>query len=1076
MSVNVVEAVLTATDRNYTSTMQKAMGVTDSFANKMKSGLGFGAWVAIGTKAVNTVFNAIGNGVDGAVKRFDTLNNFPKVMQSLGFEVKDADKAINDLADGIGHLPTTLDKVASQAQQFVPLTKDIGKAKDITLAWNNAMAAGGQSAAQQEQAIVAWQKIMNKGKADMEQWLQIQQTAPAQLDQVAQAMLGAGKGAEDLRTALNSGSVSIEDINNKMIEMTNASDGFDIAGKHFDNFAKQAENASAGIQMAMINTNAAVQRNIEKIIRALDKKMQDSGMGGLVENLMKVPDVIDTVGGKIVEKIESIGSLSEVLGGLGAGIAAIGLAPTLASIAQGLFMVNKALIGVNFATAGLAALNPAVLLGGVLVAAGLLDAAFGEEIDKLIQTVTTKGPEIITNLGNAITSRLPEIMARGADLITNLINGIAANIPAILQQGTAIIVTLVQGVMAALPQLIPAAFNAVGQFLIGLAQNLPQLITVGLQLIASLLQGIAQNLPQLLISATQAVWQFIVGIGQNLPQILQAGFDILEAICRGIINAMFMLPSVVKTIFTTIKSAITGNKGELETAGQDQGQALTDSVAQSAAAGQSAIQSAGQQSGASFGTGLNSAVSGIQVDTGSVQNSFDATAPLAVTSGQQTGQQFGSGIQSAQGQIQSASTAASQAATSQLKNGYSKAYSAGSYISQGMAAGMRSQLSSIRAAAAAMSAAADEAMRAKAKVSSPSKVTKKTGAFISQGLAVGLLSKKALLTSAGKKSVNTVLKAMTNAVKKGDAGKKAEKIVANSLKRIKNLQKDYQAELDDILRAREQFTSRLSDVDLFKSKNGNVIFADFKTETNKLKTLGANIAKLQKLLPKGLMDEIVSMSTAEQLKYTNALLQQSEAEIKAYGDTYSKFSAQAASVAKAYYAGEIASVKANYTNTVAKEFQKLSKKMATLGKDAIKGFIKGMNLQKKTLNKTTNTLVNQIVAEAKKKLKIKSPSKVFEQIGTYTGLGLAEGIDGTQRQVQASIDNMLQAADFNRQMANRRFNGALSDEYDYNIMARYEIEVPLVVNGREFARATADDMTAVQNQKETYNNRKRGIR
>ena len=37
MSVNVVEAVLTATDRNYTSTMNKAIGVTDSFANKLKS-------------------------------------------------------------------------------------------------------------------------------------------------------------------------------------------------------------------------------------------------------------------------------------------------------------------------------------------------------------------------------------------------------------------------------------------------------------------------------------------------------------------------------------------------------------------------------------------------------------------------------------------------------------------------------------------------------------------------------------------------------------------------------------------------------------------------------------------------------------------------------------------------------------------------------------------------------------------------------------------------------------------------------------------------------------------------------
>ena len=195
---DVVQAVLTATDRNYTSTMQKAMGVTDSFASKLKSGVGFGAWVAIGTKAVNTVFNAIGNGVDGAVKRFDTLNNFPKVMQSLGFEAEDAQKGIDRLADGIDHLPTTLDAVASQAQQFVPMTGNIKKATDVTLALNNAMAAGGKDAGTQQRAIEQWTKAMAKGKPDFEMWQSMVQTAPAQMDQLAKSMLGADKNQNDL--------------------------------------------------------------------------------------------------------------------------------------------------------------------------------------------------------------------------------------------------------------------------------------------------------------------------------------------------------------------------------------------------------------------------------------------------------------------------------------------------------------------------------------------------------------------------------------------------------------------------------------------------------------------------------------------------------------------------------------------------------------------------------------------------------------------------------------------------------------------------------------------------------------
>lgn len=1201
MSVNVVEAVLTATDRNYTSTMQKAMGVTDSFANKMKSGLGFGAWVAIGTKAVNTVFNAIGNGVDGAVKRFDTLNNFPKVMESLGFKAEDAQKGIDRLADGIDHLPTTLDAVASQAQQFVPMTGNIEKATDVTLALNNAMAAGGKDAASQQRAIEQWTKAMAKGKPDFEMWQSMVQTAPAQMDQLAKSILGADKNQNDLYESMKSGATSIEEVNDKMIELTNASDGFDIAGKHYDSFAVQAKNASAGIQMAMVNTNAAVQRNIEKIIRAMDTKMSEGGMGGLVENLMKIPDVINAIGGTIVGKIENIADLGSALGTLGAGIAALGLAPTLAGIAQGLALANKSLVGFNFATAALAALNPAVLFGGLLVAVGLISTAFGDEINSLIQTMTTKGSEIITNLGEGITSALPTLMAKGAETITNLINGIAANIPAIITQGTNIIITLVQGVVAAMPQLIPAAFNAIGQFLMGIGTALPQLITSGLQLIATLVTGIANNLPQLLTMAATAIGQFIGGIGQNLPQIIAAGGELLGALVQGIVNSIVHIPAAVGSVIGAIKDAITGKKTELETVGQNQGQSLTNSVAQSAQSNQGAIQAAGTQTGTSFGTGLTTAVSGIKIDTGSIQSSFSATAPAAQSSGTQAGTSFGTGvnagvhsivpdttsvinglqqaapkattagrqvgtnyangIKSAQGAITSASTAASNASTSNLRNGYSKAYSAGAYISQGMAAGMWSAVGSIRAAAAAMSAAADEAMRAKAKVASPSKVTKKTGKFIGQGLVVGLMSQVKAADNAGKAIVGNTLKTMKNAVKKGNfesvaksvstkitdavtkgtkamdskfnsAYKKIEKDykkkmdnlsgsskskkkqkkqlkaqqestistlkklqtkldkayetqIKKASEKIEELGKVYQQKYDAIISQQNDFAKRLGTVDeLFeevtKKKNGvttsKFIFADFKAEKKRVDALGRNIERLKKLLPRGLMDEIISMDTTDALTYTNQLLKQSTASIKAYGASYSALQASASKVSKNFYSDRVQEVKNQYTAAVEKEFKKLKSNLSKVGQQAVQGFADGMKKNKKKLDATTNALVNSIVAAAKKKLKIHSPSKVFESIGVYTGEGLAQGIDSTQRQVQASIDNMLQAADFNKQMANNRFNGSLSDEFDYNVSARYEINVPLVVNGREFARATADDMTAVQNQKETYNNRKLGIR
>ena len=112
MSAHTIEAVLTAKDQGFTSTFDKAVQKTESFGQKLKSGLGFGAFMAIGQKAVNGVFNLFNSSVDGAVKRFDTLNNFPKVMESLGFSTKDAEKSIDARGKGREFLPNTLDKVS----------------------------------------------------------------------------------------------------------------------------------------------------------------------------------------------------------------------------------------------------------------------------------------------------------------------------------------------------------------------------------------------------------------------------------------------------------------------------------------------------------------------------------------------------------------------------------------------------------------------------------------------------------------------------------------------------------------------------------------------------------------------------------------------------------------------------------------------------------------------------------------------------------------------------------------------------------------------------------------------------
>ena len=65
-------------------------------------------------------------------------------------------------------------------------------------------------------------------------------------------------------------------------------------------------------------------------------------------------------------------------------------------------------------------------------------------------------------------------------------------------------------------------------------------------------------------------------------------------------------------------------------------------------------------------------------------------------------------------------------------------YNCGYYIGIGLANGMRASLGEVQAVAAQLAAAAEEAVRAKAKIHSPSRVFEKLGEFVGEGFAAGI--------------------------------------------------------------------------------------------------------------------------------------------------------------------------------------------------------------------------------------------------------------------------------------------------------------------------------------------------
>lgn len=152
--------------------------------------------------------------------------------------------------------------------------------------------------------------------------------------------------------------------------------------------------------------------------------------------------------------------------------------------------------------------------------------------------------------------------------------------------------------------------------------------------------------------------------------------------------------------------------------------------------------------------GLDALGSKAQSAMNKLISAFNNAASKAKSAGQKVGNGFTTGMKSGLNKAPAAASKAVSNVNSRLRSGRSGAYSAGAYISQGFAAGMLSCLGTIRAAASQMAAAADAAIRAKARIHSPSRVTLALGKFFGGGFVKGIRSKYKMVRKASDRLVS----------------------------------------------------------------------------------------------------------------------------------------------------------------------------------------------------------------------------------------------------------------------------------------------------------------------------------
>lgn len=304
MASNEITLTIRGNSSQLVQALSQASSAVDKFTGKAedtgnKSARGFSKFSSAVSVAAGNLISAgihkgidmISNSVDGAIKRVDTLKNFPRVMSNVGISTDKAQAAIKRASDGLKGLPTSLDEAAMSIQRLTMKTKDVGRATDIFLALNNAIIAGGASSTIQSAAMEQLSQAFARGKPDLMEWRTAMTAMPAQMDQLAKSM--GQVDANALYEEIKNGNITMDQLSDALIRLNTEGTG------GLPTFAQQAKNATGGIATGMENAKTAVTRGVANIIEALGSGDMNSAAGGfgvqMEKMLNKVADFIKFV-------------------------------------------------------------------------------------------------------------------------------------------------------------------------------------------------------------------------------------------------------------------------------------------------------------------------------------------------------------------------------------------------------------------------------------------------------------------------------------------------------------------------------------------------------------------------------------------------------------------------------------------------------------------------------------------------------------------------------------------------------------------------------------------------------------
>ena len=302
--------------------------------------------------------------------------------------------------------------------------------------------------------------------------------------------------------------------------------------------------------------------------------------------------------------------------------------------------------------------------------------------------------------------------------------------------------------------------------------------------------------------------------------------------------------------------------------------------------------------------------------------------------------------------------------------------------------------------------------------------------------------------------------------------KEADRLTQIAQEKIQELSEEYQEQYSEIKSQMDSLTDK-------QQSWGNIY--DLDQNIYDLEKYQKNLKSLENKIPESMMEKILGMDVDAATDYTEWFRAMSAEEQKAYINKWNTQQNMSKSFSSSFFADDFAKIQREYQSKLKSATDSLEKEMKKAGQNIAKGLTAGMQSETRNMSRAMKKICDNLIKTAKKKLKINSPSKEFEEIGKYNIQGAEKGhgkeapklyrqmesVSGTmverfakarfnvqeiQARMQTAVDRQMEAITTRVQPVLSKQTTTPVPEILY--VGPEKIEVVSMLDGRELARET----------------------